>query len=170
MRRRDRAADDAVLRPAPSVDRVREEDATRQRRREAVREPELCVSLGERGRDPTQTCREHHRPGDVPPASQHDVGSPPRQDPPAGDRRADRLPRGANETEADPPREARDGERVELEARLRNELRLDAAARPGERHRHSACAQRLGDCERGPDVPRGPARRDHAPKPSRRVH
>ena len=53
MRRGDRAPDDAVLRPVASVDRVREEDAARERRGEPVREPEVGVRLGERGRDPS---------------------------------------------------------------------------------------------------------------------
>ena len=52
MRRGDRAPDDAVLRAVPALDRVREEDASRERRGEPVREPEVRVGLGERGRNP----------------------------------------------------------------------------------------------------------------------
>ena len=59
------------------------------------------------------------------------------------------------------PREAADRERVELEARLRNQPRLDAVGAAGERHGRSARAQRFPDRERGPDVTGGPSRRDH---------
>ena len=63
-----------------------------------------------------------------------------------------------------------DRERVELVTRLRNQPRLDAVGRPGERHRHAAGAQRLRDCERRPDVTAGSPGRDHAHELRRRAH
>jgi len=50
--------------------------------------------------------------------------------------------------------------RVELEARFRNEPRLGAIRRPGERHRDSASDERLRHGQRRHDVAGGPARRD----------
>ncbi len=100
----------------------------------------MGVRLGQSGGYPTQTRGEHHRPGDVPAAAENDVGLPPRQDPQAGERRARREEECPEEPDPDPPRESRDGERVELEARFRNQLRLDAVGRPGEGHRHPALA------------------------------
>ena len=122
---------------------------SRERRREPVREPEVRVGLGQRRRDPPPPRREHHRPGDVAAAAEHDVGPAPREDPRAGARARDRRAASARASaSAGPPREARDAEGVELVARLRNEPRLDAIRRPGERHLHAARAQRLRDCER----------------------
>ena len=111
-----------------------------QRRRQPVREPEVGVRLGQRRRDPAQACREHHRPGDVPAAAEHHVRTPPREDP-LHAKGARRPARRADETDRRASREARDGEGVELEAGVRNEPRLDAVGRPGERHRHPARAK-----------------------------
>ena len=170
VRRRDRTADDPVLRAVAALDGVREEHAPGQRRGEPVREPEVRIGLGEHGRNASQPRCEHHRPCDVAPAAEDDIGTTARQDPAADERRTHRLTDGAEEPEADASREAGDREGVELEAGLRNELRLDAVWRPGERHRHSAFPKHLCDCERGPDVSCRPSRRDHAPKPWRPVH
>ena len=148
----------------PTVDRVCEEHALRERHSEPVREPEMGVGLRQRRGNAAQARGEHHRPGDVAAASEDDIRTTPGEDAIAGERCSHRPTDGPHEPEADPSREARDRERVELEAGLRNELRLDAVARPGERHRHSARAKHLCDCERGPDVPCRPSRRDHAPK------
>ena len=153
-----------------ALDRVREEDTPGERRREPVRQPEVGIRLGQRRRDPAQARREHHRPCDVAACAEHHVRTPAREDPAARERRADSLRECTNETDADAPREARDGERVELEARVRNELRLDAASRPCERHRHPARAKCFADCESRPYVSGGPSRCDHAPKPRRPVH
>ena len=147
------------------MDRVCEEHALRERHREPVREPEMGVGLRQRGRNAAQARGEHHRPGDVAAASEDDIRTTPRENAIAGERRSRRPTDGPHEAESDPPREPGDRERIELEAGLRNELRLDAVARPGERHRQSARAKYLGDCERRPDVPCRPSRRDHAPKP-----
>ena len=51
---RDRAADDLVPWARRTRDLVGEEDASGERRREAVREAEMGVGLGERGRNPAQ--------------------------------------------------------------------------------------------------------------------
>ncbi len=61
-------------------------------------------------------------------------------------------------------------EGVERVAALRNEPRLDAIRRPGERHRHAAVAQRLRHRERRGDVPHRPAGRDQAPQLSVLFH
>ena len=63
----------AVLLPVPA-ERKREEDALGERRGEPVREAEMRVGLGQRARDPAQPRGEHHRPGDVAAAAEHDVG------------------------------------------------------------------------------------------------
>ena len=89
---RDRAAGDAVLRPVAALDREREEDPPRERRREPVRKPEVRVRLHERRRDPHPRRGVDHRPRDVASAAEHDVGLPLPQDPPTGPRRAHRPP------------------------------------------------------------------------------
>ena len=58
------------------------------------------------------------------------------------------------------PRQPAHAERVQLVARVRNQPRLGAIGRPGERHACSACSQGVGDRERGQHVPRRPAGRD----------
>ena len=73
----DRPAGDAVLRPVAAGDAVREEDATRERRRQPVREPEVRVRLGQRGGNPLPPGRVDHRPGDVAAAAEDDVRPPP---------------------------------------------------------------------------------------------
>ena len=130
----------------------------------------MGVGLRQRGGNAAQARGEHHRTGHVATTAEDDIRTTPGEDPMAGEGRPHRPTDGPHEPESDPSREAGDGERVELEAGLRNELRLDAVSRPGERHRHSARAQHLCDCERGPDVSCRPSRRDHAPKPWRPVH
>ena len=162
MRTRDRSSDDAVLRTAPPVHLVRQEDATRERRRQPVGEAEVRIRLGQRRRDAAQPRREHHRAGDEAAAAEHHAGAPPAEDAAAEERRLHGADERAHELEAGAAREAGDGKRVELEARLRHQPRLDAVGCAGERHRHAAVAQRLRYCERGPDVTCRPAGRDHA--------
>ena len=84
-RRRDRAADHAGL-AVHAVDRIREEQPPCERRREPVREADVGVRLGQRGRNPAQPGSEHHRPGDVAAAAEHDVGTAPAEDPQARER------------------------------------------------------------------------------------
>ena len=167
---RDRTTGHAVLAAVTPGDGVREEDAPRERRRQAVGEPEVCVRLGERRRDPAGPCRQHHRPRDVAATAEDDVRPPMRQDSTAGEWRTSRLRQRSQEIEAELAREPRDRERVELEARVRNQLRLDAIGRPGEGHAHAALAQSFRDCECRPHVAGCPSGRDHAPKPRRRFH
>ena len=69
-----------------------------------------------------------------------------------------------DEREAGPAREPRDPEGVELEARLRDEPRLGALRRPGERHLHPATPELLRDRERGQHVAGRPPGRDQAPR------
>ena len=130
------------------MDRKREEDAPRERHREPVREPEVRVGLHDRRRHAPPRRREHHRPGDVPAAAEDDVGAARRENPAAGGRRATREQDRANERRRRPTRQPGDPERVELVACVRNELRLDAIRRPGERHVHAAPAERLRHRER----------------------
>ena len=124
----------------------------------------MRVRLGQRGRDPAQARGEHHRPGDVAAAAEHDVRLAPLEDPEARDRRSRGERERAQLRRPGTAREARDGELVERVAVLRNEPRLDAIRRPGERHRRSARAQRLRHRERRCEVPDRPARCDQAPK------
>ncbi len=141
-----------------------------QRRGEPVREAEMSVRLRHRRWDPPSPRREHHRTGDVTARAEDDVRPPPRKDRAARSRCAEREPNGAYERHARPPRKARDAERVELVAPLRNELRLDAIRRPGERHFDVAVAERLRHRERRRDVSDRPARRYQAPKLSLLLH
>ena len=84
-RRRDARPGSGARRPGTSTRRARRsrtrEDAARERGREPVREPEMRVRLGQRGRDAPEPRREHHRPGDVATAAEHDVRPPAREDP-----------------------------------------------------------------------------------------
>ena len=112
----------------------------------------MRVRLGQRGRDAAEPRREHHRPGDVAAAAEHDVGLPPREDAQARDGRGRREAERPQELRPGAAREARDAEGVERVAALRNEPRLDAIRRPGERHFHPARAERFRDCERRRDV------------------
>lgn len=130
----------------------------------------MRIGLGERRRNPTQTSGEHHRSSDITARTENDVGSATGKDTGARNRRTHGMSEGANEAEADSPRETGYRKRVELEACVRNQLRLDAAARPGERHRHSALAQRFGDRERRPDVPCRSPGRDQARELGRPFH
>ena len=79
-RRRGARAGSAVPRPRPSRrcarDLVGEEELRRERGGEPVGEPEVRVRLGQRGRDPAEPGRQHHRAGDVATAAEDDVGPP----------------------------------------------------------------------------------------------
>ena len=73
-------------------------------------------------------------------------------------------PDGGNEPRAGTAGHACDAERIEGVAAFRNEPRLDAIRRPGERHFHPACAQRFRYCERRGDVTDRSAGCDQAPE------
>jgi hypothetical protein len=94
----------------------------------------MRVGLAERAGDPVEPRGQHHRPGHVAAGAEHGVGLAAPKDATASERCSERPPRRASELDAGPARQARDGERVELVAVLRNEPRLDAIRRPGERH------------------------------------
>ncbi len=153
-----------------ALERVGEEDLLRERQRHPVREPEVGVGLRERGRDAHRRRREHHRPGDVAAGAEDDVAAAPAQDRAAGARRHPGAVERREERRRGLPREAADPEGVELVARVRDELRLDAIRRPGDRHEDAPLRQRVRHCERGQDVPGRPAGCDHAPKLSLRCH
>ena len=123
---RDGPADDAVLRAVTARDVVGEEDTACQGCGQPVCEPEVRVRLAQRRRHALETRGEHHRPGHVPPAAEDDVRSAAPQDAQARERRAHGPPERADELDPELPGEAGDGERVELEAGLRNQPRLDA--------------------------------------------
>ena len=167
----DRAPDDLVLRPPPARDRVGEVD----RRREAARRAGSRARGGRRPPSAPPGCAVGARP--PPSARRRSRRRRGRRRAAAGRGSAGR-PRGAHRRERAPSPSCRDGrrgksgdlERVELEARLRHQPRLDAVCRPGERHGRSACAQRLRDRESGPDVTCRSPGRDHAHELRRRAH
>ena len=154
----------AHLRAVAGRDRVREEEPARERRREAVREPEVRVGLAQRGRDAHRRGREDHRAGDVAAAAEHDVGPPGAQDPPARERSRACEQQRPGERQRRLPRKAGDAEGVELEAGFRNQLRFDAIRRPGERHLHAAAPQRFRDGECRQHVSGRSPGRDQAPQ------
>ena len=170
VRLRDRTPDDPHLLPVVPGDLVREEQPPRERRREPVGEPEVRVGLGQRRGDPAKAGCEHHRPGDEAAAAEHDVRAATGEDAEAVRRSGRGAPRGAELGRARPARKSGDGERVELEARLRHQPRLDAVGSAGERHRHSAFAERLPHGERRTNVTGGSPGRDHARELRRRAH
>ena len=106
----------------------------------------------------------------VPAPAEHDVGPTAPEDPQGGEWGRQRPPRGTHLREAGLAGEPGDAERVELEAGLRNQPRLDALARPCERHRHPALPQRFRDGEGEPDVTRRPAGCDQAHELGRPGH
>jgi hypothetical protein len=134
----------------------------RERGRESVREAEMRVRFGQGGGYTEEPGREHHRAGDVTASPEDDVRSPPTQDPHAGDRRAacEREPTKQRRSEA--TREPADAKGVERVPGLRDEPRLDAVRRAGERDADAAPAQRVGDRERGQDVAGRPPGCDQA--------
>ena len=161
---RDRPAGDAVLGSVAAGDLVGEKDAPRERRREPVRQPEMCIGFRQRRGDLPPPRRIDHRPGHVATAAQNDVRPAALQDRRAGARRAAGLEQRAEERNRRSAREAGDLEGVELVARLGDEPSLDAIRRPGERHRDAAFPKRCCDRERREHVTGCSAGRDQAPQ------
>ena len=170
MSPRNGPADDAVLRPVAPGDLVREEHAACERCGQAIGETEVGVGFRECGRDAPEPRREHHGPRDVPASAQDDVRPAASEDAEAREWSANGLDQRPYESEPEPAREARDRERVELESGLRNQPRLDAVGRPGERHPGPLVAQRFRDGERRANVPCGSSRCDQAHELRRLVH
>ncbi len=135
VRARNRAPHDAVLRTLAAGNRIREEDPTCKGSGEPVGEAEMGVGLGQRGRYPAQPRGEHHRSGDVASRSEHHVRPSSGEDAGARERRTHRTDERTQEADSGTSRETGDREGVELVARFRNQPRLDAIWRPGERHR-----------------------------------
>ena len=149
---------------------VCEEHAARERCREPVRETEVRVGLRQGRGDALDASRHDHGAGYIAATAEDDVGRAAAEDAQAGEGSAHCTPDRAREVEPELAGEARDGERVELEAGLRNQTRLDAVWRPGERHRYSAFAERFRDGESRPNVACGPAGRDQAHELGRLAH
>ena len=166
------ATGDGIGRPttryfAPSRPSIGYARNTRRAKRTASRfaRPRCASASVDRRRDPRRPGCDDHRA--------RDVAARRRARRPGGGARGSRGTRAARagpsperprELEPRSAREAGDRERVELVARLRNEPRLDALRRPGERHRRAARGERVRDRERGQHVPRRPAGRDQAPQ------
>ena len=161
---RDRPSRDPVLRPALALDREREEDALGEGGRQPVRETDMRVGFHQRRRDAEPRCRVDHRAGHVPTTSEHHVGPAAAQDLLAGAGRSECAPERAGLRDARPARQPRDAKRVELVAGVRNEPRLDATRRPGERHACPARYERLRDRQRRRDVADCSPGCDQAPK------
>ena len=131
---------------------------------------QVRVRLRERRRDAPQARGEHHRPRDEAARPEDDLRPAPGEDPQAVRRRGARSPGRAELSRTGRARQAGDEEGVEREARLRHQPRLDAVWCPGERHGHSAVAERLRDRERRPHVAGCSPGRDHARELRRRGH
>ena len=149
---------------------IGEKEPLHERRREPVREAEVRVRLGQRGRNAAEPRGEHHRPADVAAAPEYDVGPPASRMRRHETRRRGGERKRAHELRPGTAREARDAEGVERVSALRNEPRLDAIRRPGERHFHPARAQRFRHRERRRDVTHRPPGRDQAPQLSLLCH
>ena len=124
----------------------------------------MRVGLGERARDPLEPRGQHHRPRDEAAGAEYCVRLAAAEDGAAGDRRRERPAQRAHLLRAEPARQPGDRERVELVAVLRNEPRLDAIRRPGERHQPAPPPQRLRDGQRRRDVSDRPSGRDQEPQ------
>ena len=120
----------------------------------------MRVRLGERARDPPQPRGEHHRPRDEAAGAEHRVGPAATEDAETRRWRRERPSRGTDELGPRSSRQPRDGEGVELVTALRNEPRLDAIRRPGERHQPAPASQRFRDGECRRDVSDRPSGRD----------
>ena len=123
----------------------------------------MRIGLGQRGRDAPGGGGEHHRPRHVAAAAENDVRLPPLKDPSGGDRRPRGDEGGSECGDARRSWQAADLEGVELEARGRDETRLDPLRRAGEAHGDAAFPELLCDREGGQDVSRRPPGRDQAP-------
>ena len=143
---------------------VGEKDAPGKPSGDAIREPETRVGLRERSRRSFPPRRVDHRPRDVSTAAEDDVGTPSFEDARACARRAPGEQHRARERERRPARQARDAERVELVARVRNQLRFGAIRRPGERHVDAAAPQLVRDRQRRQHVSCRSPGRDQTPQ------
>ena len=94
---RDRPAGDLVAGRVLPGDREREEDAARERRAQAVGQAEVGVDLEQRRGDAQHAGGGEHRPGDVAPAAEDDVGAHIAQDADAPRRRQTGQPEPADE-------------------------------------------------------------------------
>ncbi len=112
----------------------------------------MRVRLRDRSGDSPPRGREHHRAADEAARAEHDVGLASREDPVARGGRGERVQERVRLRQPGPPGQPAHAKGVELEAGLRNEPRLGALWRPGERHSRAAVAQRLPDRERGQHV------------------
>jgi hypothetical protein len=128
------------------------------------------VRLRKRGGNLPRPRRENHRAADVAAPAEHDIRLPARQDLAARKRGAAGERERPQQRERELARKAGDAERIELEAGLRNELRLESIRRPGEGHPHAVPAQRLGDGDRRRHVTARPPGCDQARELAVRLH
>lgn len=123
----------------------------------------MGVRLGECSGDPQRSRGQNHRAADVAAGAEHRVRTAAAQDPEAGRGRRDVAGERPEEAKARPAGQALDAERVELEAGRAREPLFDGVRPTGERDGRAAAQQRLGDRERGQDVPCRPAGGDQEP-------
>src|SRR5664280_3490057 len=71
--RGNRSPADAVLALLALLERESEEDAARERLRQAIRQAEVRIRLAQRRRNPLQPGRHDHRPGHVSAAAEDDI-------------------------------------------------------------------------------------------------
>ena len=151
----DRPPDDAVLRRRDDPEVVRQVHTLREPLRQPVREPEVGIGFGDRRRDPLAPRREHHRPADVATGTEHDVGTPPLQDPAArgGAPGRDRTRGRARRRSA---AGARSSEEVDLVPGVRDQPRFDAIRRSGEGHLHPSARSSSATASAGSTCPAVP--------------
>jgi hypothetical protein len=128
------------------------------------------VRLHDRGRNTEDARRRDHRAADVPSRAEDGVGPSPSQNPQAGRRRERVEGEHAEEPKARTAGQALDPKRVELEPRGARQPLLDGVRPTGERDGRAVALKRLGDRERGQDVPGRPAGGDQEPWRSTLLH
>ena len=160
-------ANDAVLGLGEALDRIGKENTPREGRGHPVREAEMGVGLGQRGRNPAQPGGEDHRPGYVAASAEHDIRPAASQDLSSRGNGERRRPERARELRAEAPRETLHAEDVQLETRLADEARVSVGRDDDLR---SARPERFGDRECRQDVSCCSACGDQALRRWRRRH
>jgi hypothetical protein len=115
------------------------------------------VGLQDRGSNPEEARGEDHRTADVSARAENEVRLPSSQDPQAGHGGGRVAGEGAEELQAHASGQSLDGEPVEVQPGLVRQPLLDGIRPTGERDARASALKRLGDRERGQDVPCRPA-------------